>query len=116
MLCVSAVLLCLGTLQLSCSLPTPSVLAATFESRYPYPDMHGSPCGMKQPYKDLEWYQRQFPLKTRQRTLRDLDALSEISNLVEPDSADSRVRSMLLTLLALLLCNCLTSAPAYKDL
>lgn len=53
---VSAVLLCLGTLQLSQGLLPPAELTATIESRYPYPDLHGNPCGIRQAYKDLDWY------------------------------------------------------------
>ena len=100
---VSAVLLCLSTLHLSQGLLPPAELAATIDSRYPYPDLHGNPCGIRQAYKDLDWYQRQFPLKTRQRTLRDLDALFDFANLVQPASDYSRVRCTLLTLLELTL-------------
>ncbi len=82
LLCLGA--LCLVALQVSHSLPSPAELAATLQDRYPY-DLLKSPCDMKHQYKDIDWYQRMWPLKTRQRTVLDVEALSLITDSVGPD-------------------------------
>ena len=99
MLCLSAILLYLGTLKLSHGLPSPKELTATFHERYPYPDITNNPCGIRAPYEELDWWQRMFPLKTHHRTMRDMGA-PEVANLVESASRDGRVRTLFFPFLA----------------
>lgn len=101
MLCLSAVLLCLGALEVSHGLLSPEELTATFHERYPYPDIRGNPCGIRAPYEELDWWQRMYPLKTHQRTTRDLGVPEVKPNLVEPASRGGLVRTLLLSFLVL---------------
>ena len=100
MLSLSAILLCLGALEVSHGLLSPEELTATFHERYPYPDIRGNPCGIRAPYEELDWWQRMYPLKTRQRTMRDL-GMPEVANLVVPASRGGLVRTLLLSFLVL---------------
>lgn len=104
LLCLGA--LCLGALHVSCSLPTPAELTASLGDRYPY-DLLKNPCNMKHQYKDIDWYQRMWPLKTRQRTVLDIEALSLITDSVAP------VRQVWRILLDTLHCSSLPFAPHF---